>query len=149
MKVNEVMTANPGCCTPDSQLTEVAKMMVANDCGLIPVVENQTSKIPVGVITDRDIVCRTVAKDRNPLDLTAADCMTQPVVTVTPTTSVEDCCQTMEEKRIRRVPVVDESGACVGIVALADIALQAKTSVAGAVVKEVSEPAKSTGATAG
>jgi CBS domain-containing protein len=55
----------------------------------------------------------------------------------------------MEEKRIRRVPVIDESGACVGIVALADIALQAKNSVAGEVIKEVSEPGKSTGATAG
>ena len=84
MQVKEVMTANPACCTADTPLPEVARLMVEHDCGEIPVVQNETKKIPVGVVTDRDIVCRTVAKDRNPLDLTAADCMTRPVVTVTP-----------------------------------------------------------------
>ena len=149
MQVKEVMTANPACCTPDTPLPEVAKMMVDNDCGEIPVVENQESKIPVGVITDRDIVCRAVAKNKNPLDLTAADCMTKPIVTVTPDTTVEDCCRMMEEKQIRRVPVVDADGVCCGIVALADLARQARSGVAGEVVKEVSEPGKSTPATAG
>ena len=148
MQVKEVMTVNPACCTPDTPLPEVARLMVEHDCGEIPVVQNETKKIPVGVVTDRDIVCRTVAKDRNPLDLTAADCMTRPVVTVTPDTSVEDCCQIMEDKRVRRVPVVDDTGACCGIVALADIARDTAKSVAGNVVKEVSEPAKSAPATA-
>lgn len=140
MKVKEVMTADPACCTTDTSLTEVAKMMVDNDCGEIPVVESQTNKRPIGVVTDRDIVCRTVAKGINPLDLTAADCMTKPIVTVTPDMSIDDCCRIMEEKRIRRVPVVDEKGACCGIVALADIALQGRDSAAGEVVKEVSAP---------
>jgi len=148
MQVKEVMTANPACCTTDTPLPEVAKMMVDNDCGEIPVVENQKSKIPVGVITDRDIVCRAVAKNNNPLDLTAADCMTKPIVTVTPDTTVEDCCRMMEAKQIRRVPVVDADGACCGIVALADLARQARSGAAGEVVKEVSEPGKSTPATA-
>lgn len=139
MQVKEVMTANPACCTPDSPLPQVARLMVEHDCGLIPVVENN---IPVGVITDRDVVCQTIAKDRNPLELTAADCMTQPVVTVTPDTTVEDCCRTLEERKIRRVPVVDANGACCGIVALADIARETRNHVAGEVVKEVSEPTK-------
>jgi CBS domain-containing protein len=147
MQVKDVMTANPACCTPNNALPEVARMMVDNDCGEIPVVENQERKIPVGVITDRDIVCRAVAKDKNPLELKAADCMTKPIVTVTPDTSVEDCCRIMQEKQIRRVPVVDANGSCCGIVALADIALQARSGVAGEVVKEVSEPGKSTSAT--
>lgn len=143
MIVKEVMTADPACCAPDTRLPEVARMMVDNDCGEIPVVEN---RIPVGVLTDRDIVCRAVAKDKNPLELTAADCMTKPIVTVRAETSVEECCRIMEEKQIRRVPVVDDSGACCGIVALADIAREAKSSVAGEVVKEVSEPGKSASA---
>ena len=147
MQVKEVMTANPACCTPNNALPEVARMMVDNDCGEIPVVENQERKIPVGVITDRDIVCRAVAKDKNPLELKVRDCMTKPIVTVTPDTSVEDCCRIMQEKQIRRVPVVDANGSCCGIVALADIALQARSGVAGEVVKEVSEPGKSTSAT--
>ena len=148
MQVKDVMTANPACCTPDTPLPEVARMMVDNDCGEIPVVENKESRIPVGVVTDRDIVCRTVAKDKNPLELAAADCMSTSIVTVTPATPVEECCRIMEEKQIRRVPVVDANGACCGIVALADLAREAKSGVAGDVVKEVSEPSKSTSATA-
>lgn len=147
MQVKEVMTANPACCAPDTPLPEVAKLMVDNDCGEIPVVENKESNIPVGVVTDRDIVCRTVAKNKNPLELTAADCMSTAIVTVTPDTPVEECCRIMQEKQIRRVPVVDANGACCGIVALADLALEAKSGVAGEVIREVSEPGKSASAT--
>lgn len=140
MNVKDIMTADPACCTPDTSLAEVARMMVGNDCGEIPVVENESTKHPVGVVTDRDIVCRTIARNVNPLDLTAADCMSTPIVTVTPDMSLEECCKLMEEKLIRRVPVVDDTGACVGIVAVADIALHTGKNVAGHVVKEVSEP---------
>lgn len=115
-------------------------MMVDHDCGEIPVVENKETKQPIGVITDRDIVCRTIARGINPLDLTVAECMSKPCVTVTPDMSVEECSRIMEENKIRRVPVVDADGCCCGIVALADIALHAKRSVAAEVVKEVSEP---------
>ena len=148
MEVKEVMTANPACCTPDTPLREVARMMVDNDCGEIPVVENKETKIPVGVVTDRDIVCRTIAKGINPLETSAAQCMTQPVVKVTPDTSVEECGAMMEEKRIRRVLVVDGRGACCGIVALADLLLHGKKKVAGDVVKEVSQPGAAASAAA-
>jgi len=143
MQVREMMTADPACCTADTSLPEVARMMVAQDCGEIPVVENASSKVPIGVVTDRDIVCRTVANGLNPLDLTAADCMSKPTVTVTPDMSLEECCRIMEEKLIRRVPVVDDRGSCVGIIALADIALHTGKNVAGHIVKEVSEPTSS------
>ena len=68
MNVEDIMTRNPVCCTPDSGLRDVAQMMVDCDCGEIPVVESFESLIPVGVITDRDIVCRVVAKGMNPLE---------------------------------------------------------------------------------
>ena len=147
MKVKDMMTADPACCTADTSLPEVARMMVTKDCGEIPVIENMVSRLPIGVITDRDIVCRTIANNRNPLDLTAADCMSKPIVTVTPEMSLEECCHIMEENLIRRVPVVDERGACVGIVSLADIALHTGKNVAGHIVKEVSEPTLSASAT--
>jgi CBS domain-containing protein len=146
MQVKEVMTRDPACCTADTPLPEVARMMIENDCGEIPVVENQASKIPIGVVTDRDIVCRTVANGINPIELTAADCLSKPIVTVTPEMSLQECCLIMEEKKIRRVPVVDARRACVGIVSLADIALQAKRNVAGEVVTEVSAPTPSASA---
>jgi CBS domain-containing protein len=146
MQVNEVMTANPACCISETTLEEVAQLMIDHDCGEIPVVENKETKLPIGVITDRDIVCRAVARGLNPLDLTVADCMSKPCVTVTPDMSVEECSWIMEANKIRRVPVVDADGSCCGIVALADIALHAKKSVAAEVVKEVSEPTASSAA---
>ena len=149
MQVKDLMTADPACCTAGTSLQEVAQLMVDNDCGEIPVVENETEKRPIGVVTDRDIVIRTVAKGVNPLDMTAGECMTQPVVTATPDMSLEDCCRIMEEEMIRRVPVVDESGVCIGIVALADIAKHTKQSLAGEVVKEVSTPPASASAAGG
>jgi CBS domain-containing protein len=146
MQVKEVMTADPACCISETGLQEVARMMIDHDCGEIPVVEDKETRLPIGVITDRDIVCRTVAQGLNPLDLTVADCMTKPCVTVTPEMSIEECSRIMEDHKIRRVPVVDADGSCCGIVALADIALYAKRSVAAEVVKEVSEPTASAAA---
>ena len=148
MQVKNLMTADPACCTADTSLSEVARMMVDKDCGEIPVVENKSSKLPIGVVTDRDIVCRTVANGLNPLNLTAADCMSKPIVTVTPDMSLEECCRIMEENRIRRVPVVDDHGACVGMLAVADVALHTGKNVAGHIVKEVSEPTLSASAVA-
>ena len=147
MQVKEIMTADPACCTSENGLQEVAQMMVDNDCGEIPGVENREKNLPIGVITDRDIVCRTVARGLNPLDLTVADCMSKPCVTVTPDMSVQECSRILEENKIRRVPVVDADGSCCGIVALADIALHASSSVAADVVKEVSEVTAAAAAT--
>lgn len=138
MKVNEIMSKDPACCTPESRLGEVARLMVENDCGEIPVVDSKRTMRPVGVITDRDIVVRTVAEGKNPLEAEAGDCMSSPAVTVTPETSVEECCDIMEERQLRRVPVVDDAGACCGIVAQADIARHAPTDQTAEVVKEVS-----------
>ena len=149
MNVKEMMTPDPACCTADTTLPEVARMMVDKDCGEIPVVDNASSKQPIGVVTDRDIVCRTLANGLNPIELKAADCMTKPIVTVTPDTSLEECCRIMEEKLIRRVPVVDDRGACVGMLALADVALHTGKNVAGHIVKEVSEPTSAASAVAG
>jgi len=140
MHVKDVMTADPACCISETTLQEAAQMMIDHDCGEIPVVENQKTNLPIGVITDRDIVCRTVARGLNPLDLAVGDCMSTPCVTVTPDMSVEECGAIMEENKIRRVPVVDADGSCCGIVALADIALNARRNVAAEVVKEVSAP---------
>lgn len=137
MQVREIMTENPTCCSPDSSIRDAAKLMVENDCGEIPVLGNRGE--PAGVITDRDIACRAVAEGRSP-DTPVAQIMSSPAVTVTPETSVEDCCRTMEDNQIRRVPVVDESGACCGIVSQADIARSAKEVETGELVREVSEP---------
>src|SRR2546430_15374238 len=136
MQVKDVMTADPVCCISETGLQEVAQMMIDHDCGEVPVVENKETRLPIGVITDRDIVCRTVARGLNPLDLTVADCISKPCVTVTSDMSLEECSRVMEENKIRRVPVVDAAGCCCGILALAEIALHARRNVAAQAVKE-------------
>ena len=139
MTVKDVMTSDPACCTAETPLQEVARLMVENDCGCIPVVDGEDQKKPVGMITDRDITIRTVAEGKNPLDLTASDAMTVNAMTVTPDMSVEECCNIMEENQIRRVAVVDKNGACCGIVAQADIAVNADEAKTAEVVQEVSK----------
>jgi CBS domain-containing protein len=138
MQVNDVMTANPSCCTPETKLQEVAKMMVDCDCGCIPIVDGLDSKMPIGMITDRDITCRVVAHGKNPLDLTARDAMTSTVVSVTSETSLEECLDLMEGSQVRRIAVVDEKGCICGIVAQADVALNADEEKTAEVVQEVS-----------
>jgi CBS domain-containing protein len=138
MHVKDFMTSDPACCAPDTSLSEVARMMVEYDCGEIPVVESEDNKKPIGVVTDRDIVTRTIGAGLNPMDLCAEDCMSMPVVTVMPDTTFEECQRVMEEKQIRRVPVVDKNGVVCGIVALADITKYASKKEAGKVLQEVS-----------
>ena len=133
----EIMTPAPQCCSGETTLNEVANLMVEADCGEIPVTD--ASNRLIGVITDRDIVCRVVAKGKNPSAVTAAECMTEPVVVVNEDTTLEDVLAVMEENQIRRVPVVDASGCCCGIIAQADVALCAGESKAGELVREVSK----------
>lgn len=140
MKAKEFMTENPICCVRTTSLEEVARMMVENDCGAIPVVEDQEGWRPVGIITDRDITCRAVAEGRNPLDLTAGEIMTSSPVTATPETTLEECEQLMEKHKLHRILVVDLDGGCCGIVSLADIARNASEDQTGEVVEEISRP---------
>jgi CBS domain-containing protein len=138
MRVKEIMTSGPMCCAPDDSLQRAAEMMVSCDCGEIPVVDDLTTAVPVGVITDRDITCRTVAMGLNPLTMTVSEVMSTPVITVNSNDTVEDCCYLMEQNQIRRIPVVDDSGACVGIVSLADISRETSREDSGEVLQEVS-----------
>ena len=138
MKVKDVMSKNASCCTSDTSLQDVAAMMVDCDCGEIPVSDARGRLL--GVVTDRDITCRAVAQGRNPLEMIAADVMTSPAITVEPDLAIADCCDVLERNQIRRVPVVDTGGVCIGIVSLADIAREASGRKTAEVVKEVSKP---------
>ena len=140
LQVRDVMTQTPTCCTPETNLTEVARLMMENDCGAIPVVNGEKTMTLIGIITDRDITCRTVALGLNPLKLTVGECMSSPSVMVTPETGLDECCKTMEASLVRRIPVVDESGGCCGIVSQADIARNAGIEDTAKVVRQISQP---------
>jgi CBS domain-containing protein len=141
MQIKDIMTEAPACCTADAKLQNVAQLMCEKNCGEIPVVDGKKTMKPIGVITDRDIVCRTLAQGKDPLEMTAKDCMTKPAITVSRETSIEECCQIMEHHQIRRIPVVDQHGTCCGIVAQADLARCAPEHEAADLLKEMSLPA--------
>lgn len=140
MQIRELMTSNPACCTPDTPLQDVARMMMECDCGEIPVVDSRESMRPVGVITDRDITIRAVAQGRNPLEMNASECMTRPCITASADASIIDCIHLLEQHQIRRIPVVDQRGSCCGIVSQADVARRIDQ-YAAEVLKQVSKPA--------
>lgn len=137
-QVSSVMTPNPAACRVNTPLRDVARMMLENDCGQIPVLDDQNRLM--GVVTDRDITIRNVAAGGSAL-ATAVEVMTSPIRTVRADSDLRDCVCLMEESKVRRVPVVDASGMLVGIVALADIALAGKDKATAEVVQEVSVPA--------
>lgn len=137
MIVSDVMTANPACCTPNTLLSDVARMMLENDCGEIPVIEDRDNPLLLGVITDRDIVVRAVAQGRG-ADTPVAEVMTNDVVSVRDDADLEECLAKMEEHQIRRVPVLDGAGRICGIVAQADIALNTGRLGTGEMVRDIS-----------
>lgn len=139
MKARDVMTKGPTCATPDARLEAIARMMIQSDCGAIPIV-SEGSGMPLGMVTDRDIVVRTIADGLDPLVLTARDCMTTPAVTVAETEDLSDVVDLLERRQIRRAIVVDETGAISGVVALADIAAHASKRTSGELLREVSQP---------
>lgn len=120
MRVSELMSTDIQSCSPDTTLDEVARRMVDQNCGLMPVLDS-AGRI-LGVITDRDIACRAVASDLRPSDTLARTCMTQPVVTLDPNASVDDCSLAMRANGVRRVPITRRDGMCLGVLSLGDIA---------------------------
>ena len=139
MRVEEIMSKDPACCAPETKLTEVAQMMADRDVGQIPVLDAKTRQ-PLGVVTDRDITVRAVARGRNPGELTAREVMSSPAVTTTPDARIEDACRALEERRFRRMPVVARDGSCCGMLSQADIAQHAPERMTAEVVRKVSQP---------
>lgn len=138
------MTENPAVCTPSTKLQEVAMMMAECDCGAIPVVEDRTNRRPAGIVTDRDIVVRVLARGENPLEQTARHAMTNTTITVSVDADVSEAAALMKEHQIRRVLVVNDDTApdqqgVVGVIAQADIARATSDDFTGDVVEEVSE----------
>ncbi len=119
MLVKDVMTTSPVCCEPSDRLDHVANLMLVHDCGAIPVCE--ATKL-VGMITDRDITCRVVAAGKAPAAVPVSEVMTRTVHTIGQDENVEAAIDLMEAKMIRRLPVLNEEGEPVGIVAPSDLA---------------------------
>ena len=132
------MNENPTCCTPNDSIQHAAKLMADNDCGCLPVVEDLESKKLIGTVTDRDVACRCVAEGKS-ADTPVREAMSGDPSCCRPDDDVKMVERIMADRQVRRVPVIDEMGCCVGMIAQSDLA---RETGAGPVVKEVSQPTR-------
>jgi CBS domain-containing protein len=145
MKANELMTKGPACVNATDTLQRAAQLMEEHDCGCIPVVESAGSRRVVGVITDRDIAIRGVARGRGSESI-VRDLMSSDIASCTEDSDVEQVAEVMSDRQVRRVLILDADGGCVGIVAQADLARAAEPrgdvseQEVARVVERISEP---------
>src|SRR5262245_7036704 len=141
MTAEEIMTPSPTCCVPAQTAVDAAELMLRDDVGLLPIVEGNSSKL-IGVITDRDIALKVVAAGRDPRATVVTEVMTGDPACCRPDDTIEAVVELMSKRQVRRIPIVDSTGAIVGIVAQADIATRlADVKETGQVVQAISEPA--------
>ena len=136
-KISDLMSANPYAIEADKPVALAARMMKDEDVGLAPIVEGDRL---VGTLTDRDIVTRVVAEGRDPQSVAVREVASTGLVTIDPQQDLDEALQLMARNRVRRLPVVEQDGRLVGVVAQADIAREAKEKQTGALVEEISQP---------
>jgi len=121
-KCNEVMTEKTVCCQPDDLVEKVAQLMQSENIGSIPVVENKQTKKLVGIVTDRDLVLKIIAKGQDAKSMKVDAVMTRQVVTCRAEDDLQKALDAMAEHQLRRIPIVDSNHKIVGIIAQADVA---------------------------
>jgi len=121
-KCSDVMTKNPVYSLPTDGVAKVARLMKSKDIGSVPIVENKDTKKLLGMVTDRDLALRIVAKGRDPKSTTAEEVMTRKVVTCQADDKLQKALDAMSKRQLRRIPVVDNNNGIVGIIAQADVA---------------------------
>jgi CBS domain-containing protein len=134
--IHEIMSSNPMTIDADKPVAYAAKMMKDEDVGLAPVVEG--NKL-VGTLTDRDIVLRIVAEGKDPESTPVKDVVSTNLVTIDPRQELDDALALMARHQVRRLPVVQEDGSLVGVIAQADVARFAKEKDTGEMVEEISK----------
>lgn len=141
MKCKDIMTPNPSDCSPEDISVKPAQIMRDEDVGIVPVCEED--KKLVGVVTDRDICLTVVAEERHPREVKVSECMSEDLVTCKPEDDVQKAADLMKEYQVRRIPVVDDQGRILGMIAQADIALKVgKPEEVTETVQEISKPSK-------
>ena len=145
MKASDIMTPDPACVTPDDSARQAAQLMADNDCGCLPVVDSHGSNKVIGVITDRDIAVRGVARGRSS-DTLVRDLMTRDATTCPPDADLKEVERAMSDRQVRRIVVADADGCACGIISQADLARASDRDVSehvvARVVERISEPAR-------
>ena len=144
MKAREIMTADPACCTPEQTVSDAARLMREHDCGCMPVIDDLRTRHVVGVVTDRDLAVRALADGKGP-DTAVSEVMSANPTWCAAEADLREVERIMAERQVRRVPVVDGAGGCVGILAQADLArnsggVAVSDSELARLVERISEP---------
>lgn len=141
--LKNLMTENPTCVTPETTVREAAKLMQSQDVGSLPVVQDESSRRLVGMVTDRDLTIRVLAQGKDG-NTAVRDAMSSDIQCCKVDDSLDDVEKIMSRHQVRRVPIVDENNRVVGMVAQADLALERKAvgeKDFGKVLEKISEPA--------
>lgn len=139
VKAHQVMTPDPICCLPTDTAQHVAALLRDHDIGALPVVKDHLSGKLIGIITDRDLCCAVVAAGLEAKAVLIRRLLSKNPVKCHVEDDLERCVESMERYQVRRLPVVDNHGRCVGIISQADLALRAKPPAAARVVAGVSK----------
>lgn len=135
-RIRELMTESPRTVSSDASVVEAARVMRDDDVGLVPVVDGDRL---VGTVTDRDIAIRVVAEERDPSSTTVREVASTDLVTIDPEQELGEALRLMAQHQVRRLPVVEEDGRLVGIVAQADVARHGDDTQTGQVVEQISK----------
>ena len=139
-KCSEVMTKSPVCCLPNAMAADVAELMNSGNIGSIPVIENEQTKKIIGIVTDRDLALKIVAKGLDAKSTKVEAVMTRKVVTCRADDDLQKALDAMAEHQLRRIPVVDVDHKIVGIIAQADVATRMdQPEKTAEMVKEISQ----------
>ena len=130
------MTESPRTVSSDATVVEAARVMRDDDFGLVPVVDGDRL---VGTVTDRDIAIRVVAEERDPSSTIVREIASADLVTIDPEQELGEALRLMAQHQVRRLPVVEEDGRLVGIVAQADVARHGDDTQTGQVVEQISK----------
>ena len=134
--IKHVMTSDPCTIDADKSVAYAAKMMRDEDVGLAPIVEGDKL---IGMLTDRDISIRVVAEGKDPNQVTVREVASNQVVTIDPQQDLSEALRIMAKHQVRRLPVVEEDGRLVGVVAQADVAREGDDTQTGELVQEISQ----------
>jgi CBS domain-containing protein len=143
MRVKDVMTQNPVCCRTSDSAQSVAKTLRDEDVGSLPVIADADSRRLIGIITDRDLCCTVIAQGLDPATTEIEVAMKRNPVSCRAEQSLDACERLMQIHQVRRIPVVDEQGRCVGMLSQADLALLEQPDKVHLTLAEISKPTRS------
>ena len=134
-KISDLMSPNPYAIEADKPVAHAARMMKDEDVGLAPIVEGEKL---IGMLTDRDIAIKVAAEGKDPQSTMVREIASPRLITIDPDQNIDEAMRLMAKHQVRRLPIVEEDGRLVGVIAQADIAEHASAKDLGKVVEEIS-----------